>query len=191
MAVLPYSSKFEMTGLFDANSLQWVRPNDTVTASLHIGKYLGMFSFSSECDPYEGIHTCREVFFYNMADDPLIKCMSPAVIEKDYMACAITLPHGVRAGLQLVKSEGYLNDEYILKKVVRANIEHDARPSLGLFFNKMQMFVNMRGGFRRLRNHTRRSTSEQKRVLVLAVLHRKSIEEVGLRMRMLRMARLW
>lgn len=162
----------------------WKISKDFTDVTVQCGNKLGMLCFSLKypcCDNWN-----RANFYFGMHEkDHILQCMSPNVSH--HADIELFLPDGGTLGyFEIVSScNSGFNDSYVLRNI--AHEESNVNPDV---FNLLQEHIKLRGVFNVLRLWTYRASVEVHRRTALRVLT-KRIDEVGLRVQIIKLANLW
>ena len=161
-----------------------------VDCYLQSGTHYGMLFIKMKCACCDNV-TVRDFFFTMAADDTVRRGMMPYMRMNGNMQ--IYLPdNNIGLFVHRKHDASAFNDMYILRSVVCAvNHTNGNAKNLRLFFHEIQMQVAARAVFRRLRTYTHRTHTTTSRVTALGVLNSFGLEEIGLRIRIIRLAELW
>ena len=191
----PLSTAYQFTKVQDDEG-NWIyidtRSNK---AHLQIGSRFGMLTVGEKCECCNGIFPLH-FFFHNTDDDFLVQtCLKPRIPKAYHIPdnVIVTMPNGARGFFEFKKSAEGFNDSYILDIVSNTNMRDKDHPGMYVFFGGLLRNIKLHGALCRLRMYSRRSNTDvaAKRMTALAVLSRNDVDEVGLHVKIMRMARLW
>lgn len=167
----------------------WFHTSPNVCVYLQFACRFGMMTIKKKCSCCNFI-THHNIFFtLAHTDHTFHKCMRPRLLEDGDLK--LYLPGGTRGLFKIHKrSEGF-NDTYILRNVVCANDHDPHEHTLIHFFENITLLVQRRAVFRRLRAFSRRTRTMDERTIVNYVLDHNGIHEVGIHIRIMRLAHFW
>lgn len=174
----------------EENASQWINVGTSVKIYLQCGRTFGMLSLECTCACCAQVYKRDYFFTLGSMDDIFINRMMPVVTHNGDVL--LNLPDGTRGCFKpVMRSATSFNDEYILKKVLYANVRNPREMTLALLFETIESRIKSRAAFRVLKRSSRRARSYRGRIAALELLAIKGIDEVSLRIRIVRMAHLW
>ena len=180
--ISPCNSSFELCSL-NVDTL-WVLARGS---AIQIGSLFGVLSILRRCQHCDDLHRVH-FFFLNCPEDTLLKnYMEPEQEGNNYI---VSLPSGDVGKFFLEKTNSKINDAMILKKVASVYEGH-CDGYMTMFFDSLYRRITCTSAWKVMKRSYHRDKTEEQRLLTLYLLLEKGIYEVGLRERIVRLAKLW